>query len=201
MFHFIRKHRKICRCCPGHYLVVNYYSSMSSPIELPWTIIRQHVWTFSNLVSASRRDRHLLWLTWLWIVPNQSLLIKSILLTSQLKLMQSISIHQLEKLQDIWATSRNQLLIFTIFSSSTETCFAWKQFFFYKYLGQYSQLERKNRECRHVTMSLSWTIFTVHTQAASLWCTLWCTVVCRLYSARYCCVYGSAWRGLAPWGI
>ena len=172
MFHFIRKHRKICRCCPGHYLIVNSYSSMSSPNELPWTIIRQHVWTFSNLVSASRGDRHLLWLTWLWIVPNQSLLIKPILLTSQLKLMQSISIHQLEKLQDIWATSRNQLLIFTILSSSTETCFAWKQFF-----GQYSQLERKNRECRHVTMSLSWTTFTVRTSSLYM-----------VHVIVYCCV-------------
>ena len=175
---------------------------MSSPIELPWTILRQHVWTFANLVSASRRDRHLLWLTWLWIVPNQLLLIKSTLPTSQLKLMQSISIHQLEKLQDIWATSRNQLLIFTILSSSTETCFAWKQFFFYRYLGQYSQLERKNREVRHVTMSLSWTIFTVRTSSlymmhVMVYCcaySVWCTLLLRVWQ---CLTWARPMRYLA----
>ena len=25
----LRKHRKNCECCPGHYLIVNHYSSMS----------------------------------------------------------------------------------------------------------------------------------------------------------------------------
>ena len=31
---FYSKHRKNCECCPGHYLIVNHYSSMNVMVQV-----------------------------------------------------------------------------------------------------------------------------------------------------------------------